>query len=59
MAANWENSAVTTGLEKISFHSNPKEKECKKAKWWSEEALQTAEERREAKAREKGKDIPN
>ena len=24
MAANLENSAVTTGLEKVSFHSNPK-----------------------------------
>ena len=31
MPANLENSAVATGLEKISFHSNPKEgnaKEC-------------------------------
>ena len=25
MAANLENSAVATGLEKVSFHSNPKE----------------------------------
>ena len=25
MPANLENSAVATGLEKISFHSNPKE----------------------------------
>ena len=25
MPANLENSAVTTGLEKVSFHSNPKE----------------------------------
>ena len=25
MPANWENSAVTTGLEKVSFLSNPKE----------------------------------
>ena len=23
---NWENSAVATGLEKVSFHSNPKGK---------------------------------
>ena len=37
----------------------PKKKKCKKAKWLSEEALQIAEERREAKAREKGKDIPS
>ena len=31
MPANLENSAVTTGLEKVSFHSNPKKgnaKEC-------------------------------
>ena len=30
MAANLENSAVATGLEKVSFHSNPKgnAKEC-------------------------------
>ena len=27
MPANLENSAVATGLEKVSFHSNPKE-EC-------------------------------
>ena len=26
--ANMENSAVATGLEKVSFHSNPKEKQC-------------------------------
>ena len=25
MSANFENSAVATGLEKVSFHSNPKE----------------------------------
>ena len=25
---NLENSAVATGLEKVSFHSNPKEREC-------------------------------
>ena len=30
----------------------PKEKKCKKAKWLSEEALQTAEKRREAKGKE-------
>ena len=28
MPANLENSAVATGLEKISFHSNPKEGQC-------------------------------
>ena len=30
MPANWENSAVATGLEKVSFHSNPKERQCQK-----------------------------
>ena len=27
LPANFENSAVATGLEKVSFHSNPKERE--------------------------------
>ena len=30
ISANLENSAVTTGLEKVSFHSNPKERQCQK-----------------------------
>jgi len=30
MAANLENSAVATGLEKVSFHSSPKESQCKR-----------------------------
>ena len=29
MPANLENSAVATGLENVSFHSNSKEKQCK------------------------------
>ena len=29
MPANLENSTVATGLEKVSFHSNPKESQCK------------------------------
>ena len=28
MPANLENSAVATGLEKVNFHSNPKERQC-------------------------------
>ena len=28
MSANLGNSAVATGLEKVSFHSNPKERQC-------------------------------
>ena len=28
MPANLENSAVATGLEKVNFHYNPKERQC-------------------------------
>ena len=31
MPANLENAAVATGLEKVSFHSNPKERQCPKS----------------------------
>ena len=41
-----------TGIKNI-----PMGKKCKKAKWLSEEALQIAVKRREAKAKEKRKDI--
>ena len=30
MSANLGNSAVATGLEKVSFHSNPKEGQCQR-----------------------------
>ena len=30
MPANLENSAVATGLEKVSFHPNPKEGQCQR-----------------------------
>ena len=30
MSANLENSAVDTGLEKVSFHSSPKEGQCQR-----------------------------
>ena len=30
MPANLENSAVATGLEKVSFHLNPKERHCQR-----------------------------
>ena len=36
----------------------PKKEKCKKAKWLSEEALQIAEKRREAKGKGERKDIP-
>ena len=37
----------------------PKKKKYKKAEWLSEEVLQIAEERREPRTKEKGKDKPN
>ena len=30
MLSNLENPAVATGLEKVSFHSNPKERQCQR-----------------------------
>ena len=30
LPANLENSAVATGLGKVSFHSNPKERQCQR-----------------------------
>ena len=30
MSANLENSTVATELEKVSFHSNPKERQCQR-----------------------------
>ena len=41
-----------TGIKTI-----PMEKKCKEAKWLSGEALQIAVKRREAKAKEKRKDV--
>ena len=35
-----------------------KKKKCKKAKWLSKEALQIAEKKREAKGKEKRKNVP-
>ena len=34
MPANLEYSAVATGLEKVSFHSNPKERQCQRMLKW-------------------------
>ena len=39
MPANLENSAVATRLEKISFHSNPKETYCQKCSNYNTIAL--------------------
>jgi len=30
MPENMENTAVATGLEKVSFHPNPKERQCQR-----------------------------
>ena len=39
MPANLENSAVATGLEKVSFHSHPKERHGKECSNYSTIAL--------------------
>ena len=39
-------------VQEAVIKTMPKKKKCKKAKWLSEEALQIAEERREAKGKE-------
>ena len=44
-------------VQKTGSKTMPKKNKCRKAKWLSEEALQIAEKRREAKATEKRKDI--
>ena len=44
-------------LQEAVIKTIPKKKKCKKAKWLPDEALQIAEERREAKAKEKKKDL--
>ena len=46
-------------VQEAMIKTIPKKEKCKKAKWLSEEALPIAEERREAKAKEKGKVISN
>ena len=38
-------------VQEVVIKTIPKKKKCKKAKWLSEEALQIAEERREAKGK--------
>ena len=48
-----------TDCTRVSEQTIPKKTKCKKAKWLSEEALQTAEKRREGKKqRTKGKIHP-
>ena len=51
-------SEVHDTTQKTMIKTITKKKKCKKAKWFSEEALQIAEKRREGKAKEKRKYIP-
>ena len=53
-------NGVRNIVQEAMIKTTPKEKKCKTAKWLSEEALQIAEKRREAKAqRRKGKMYPS
>ena len=52
-------------MDRSSWHctggsdkNHPQEKEMQRAKWWSEEALQIAVKRREAKGKGEKEDIP-
>ena len=45
-------------VQEAGIKTTPKKKKSKKAKWLSEGALQIAVKRREAKGKEKRKDIP-
>ena len=48
---------VSDIVQETGIKTIPKKKKCKKAKWLSEKALQLAVERREAKRKEKRKDM--
>ena len=45
-------------VQETGSKNTPKKKKCKKAEWMSEEALQRAVKRREAKAKDERKNIP-
>ena len=45
-------------VQKTGIKTIPKKKKSKNLKWLSEEVLQVAMKRKEAKAKEKRKDIP-
>ena len=49
---------VRDTVQETGIKTIPKKKKCKKAKWLSKEALQVAVKRKEAKAKDKSKDIP-
>ena len=44
--------------QEVGIKTTPTEKKCRKAKWLSEEALQIAEKRREAKSKEERERYP-
>ena len=44
---------VCDTVQEVVIKTIPKKKKCKRAKWLSEEALQIAEKRREAKGKKK------
>ena len=46
-------------VQETRIKTIPKKEKCKKVKWLSEEALQIAEKRREAKGKGERKDIPS
>ena len=48
-ASNLEDSAVVTGLEKVSFHSNPKERQCHKCSSYCTTALISHSSKRKLK----------
>ena len=51
---NYGQRFISNIVQEVVTKTIPKEKECKKAKWLSEEALQIVEKRREVKGKGKG-----
>ena len=49
---------VCDTVQEVVIKTITKKKKCKKATWYSEGVLKIAEKRREAKGKEKRKDIP-
>ena len=49
---------VCDTVQETGNKTNPKKKKCKKAEWLSEESLQIAMKRRQAKSKGERKDIP-
>ena len=56
--SDWTDWTEVDIVQEVVTETIPKKKKRKEAKWLSEEALQIAEKRREAKGKEKRKDIP-